>query len=269
VSSPPQTKKERRDAARAERKAREEADALKARRNRRLWQLGAILGGAAIVVIVAIVISSSGGSSKSTKPPTKGSPAAGIAATDALFAGIPQKGNALGNPKAPVTLQEFADLQCPVCQAYTQDSLPTLIRDYVRPGKVRMVFHQLPILGPDSQRAAQVAAGASVQNRLWNFADLFYRNQGEENTGYVTPAFLAKITAGSKVNGAQALVQPPSAAARTQLAADQTLSSRYGFNATPSFLLGKTGSVSPQPLGQVDVTNPGSFSSAINAQLGT
>jgi protein-disulfide isomerase len=155
-----------------------------------------------------------------------------------------------------------------VCQAYTLDSMPTLIQNYVRPGKVRMVFHQLPILGPDSVRAAQVAAGAAQQNRLWSFADLFYRNQGEENTGYVTPAFLAKIAAGARVNGAEALAQPPAGAATAQLAADQTLSNRYAFNATPSFLIGKTGGA-PQPLTQVDVTDPTSFASAINTQLGT
>jgi protein-disulfide isomerase len=268
VSSPAQTKKQRRDQARAERRAREEAEAARARRNRRLWQLGAVVAAAAVVVIIAIVISSSGGSGPATKPPAKGSPAAGIAQTNRLFAGIPQKGNTLGDPKAPVTLQEFADLQCPVCQAYTLDTMPTLIQEYVRTGKVRMVFHQLPILGPDSRRAAQVAAGAAAQDRLWYFTDLFYRNQGAENTGYVTPAFLAQIAAGAGVNGAEALSQPPAAAARAQLAADQALSNRYGLDATPSFLLGTTGG-SPQPLTQVDVTNPSSFHSAINAQLRT
>jgi protein-disulfide isomerase len=268
VSSPPQTKKERRDQAREERKAREAEEAAKARRNRRLWQLGALVAAAAAVVVIAIVVSSSGGSGNSTKPPSKGAPAAGVAATDALLAGIPQKGNVLGSPTAPVTLQEFADLQCPICQAYTLDSMPTLINQYVRAGRLRMVFHQLPILGPDSQRAAQVAAGAAQQNRLWNFADLFYRNQGEENTGYVTPAFLAKITAGARVNGAEALAQPPSAAVKDQLATDAALSNTFGFDATPSFLLGKTGK-SPTPLSQVDVTDPSTFTSAINAQLGT
>jgi protein-disulfide isomerase len=268
VSSPPSTKKQRRDQARAERKAREEAEAARARRNRRRWQLGAVVAAAAVVVVIAIAVSSSGGSGNATKPPAKGSPATGVAQTNALFAGIPQKGNTLGNPKAPVTLQEFADLQCPVCQAYTLDSMPTLIQDYVRTGKVRMVFHQLPILGPDSQRAAQVAAGAAKQNRLWYFTDLFYRNQGTENTGYVTPAFLAKIAAGASLNRAEALSQPPAAAATAELDADQALSNRYGFDATPSFLLGKTGG-SPQPLTQADVTNPSSFTSAINAQLAT
>ena len=75
---------------------------------------------AAVVVVIAVVISSSGGSDKTTKPPASGQPASGAAQVDALLAGIPQKGNTLGNPKAPVTLQEFADLQCPICQAYTE-----------------------------------------------------------------------------------------------------------------------------------------------------
>jgi protein-disulfide isomerase len=265
VSSPPETRKERREQARAERKAAEAAEATKAQRKRRLWQLGAVLLGAVVVVGIAIAISSSGGG-KTTKPPAKGAPASGAAAADALLAGIPQNGNVLGNPKAPVTLQEFADLQCPICQAYTEDSLPTLIKDYVRPGKVKMVFHHLPILGPDSQRAAQVAAGAAQQNRLWNFIEVFYANQGTENTGYVTPAFLEKVARASGVS-AKALAQPPSSAASSQLSADQALATKYAFDATPSFLLAKrTGT--PQPLSQVDVTTPDSFTGPINSLLG-
>ena len=266
VSTP--TRSERRDQARAERRAREAAQAARAQRNRRLWQLGAVLAAAAAVVVVAIVISSSGGSGTSTKAPSGGQPASGIAATNALLRDIPQKGNTLGDPKAPVTLQEFADLQCPICQAYTLDSMPTLIQRYVRTGKVRMVFHNLPILGPDSQRAAQVAAGAAQQNRLWTFADLFYRNQGTEDTGYVTPAFLAKIGRGAGVDTKQAVAQPPAETARAQLTVDQSLADRYAFDATPSFLLGKTGGAA-SPLSQPDVTDPSSFTGPIDSLLGT
>lgn len=265
ASSSP-TKKERRDQARAERKQAEADAQARAQRTKRLYQLGAVLLAAVAVVVIAVVISSSGGKDE-TKPPAQGQAASGAAQVDALLAGIPQKGNALGNPKAPVTLQEFADLQCPICQAYTESSLPTLIRDYVRPGKVRMVFHNLPILGPDSQRAAQVAAGAAQQDRLWNFTELFYANQGTENTGYVTPAFLAKIAKGAGVNTAQALVQPPARAAQAELRADQALADSHGFQATPSFLVGKTGGAA-SPLGQVDPTSPQSFTGPINSLLG-
>jgi protein-disulfide isomerase len=226
-------------------------------RNKRLWQLSAVVAMAAVVVVIAIVISSSGGSGGPTKAPTGGQPASGMAATGALLRGIPQQGNTLGDPKAPVTLQEFADLQCPICQAYTLDSMPTLIQRYVRTGKVRMVFHNLPILGPDSVRAARVAAGASEQNRLWNFADLFYRNQGEEDSGYVTPAFLAKIARGAGIG-----------VCHGQLGADQALANRYAFDATPSFLVGKTGGTA-SPLSQPNVTDPSSFTGPIDSLLAT
>jgi protein-disulfide isomerase len=266
VASPPPTKKERRDQARSERKAAEAAAQTRAQRTKRLYQLGAVVLAAIVVVVIAVVISSSGGSDK-TKPPAKGQPASGAATVDALLQGIPQKGNALGDPKAPVTLQEFADLQCPICQAYTENALPTVIRDYVRTGKVRLVWHNLPILGPDSERAAQVAAGAAQQDRLWNFTELFYANQGTENTGYVTPAFLTQIARGAGVNVTQALAQPPARATQAQLSADQALAKRYSFNSTPSFVVGKTGAT-PAPLGQVDPTSPQSFTGAINSLLG-
>jgi hypothetical protein len=50
-----------------------------------------------------------------------------------------------------------------------------------------MQFENLSFIGPGSVAAGRVAAAASQQNKLWNFVDLLYLNQGEENSGYVTP----------------------------------------------------------------------------------
>ena len=107
-----------------------------------------------------------------------------------MLAGIPQSGIYLGSPSAPVRLVEFADLQCPFCREYTLQTLPQLVQDYVRSGKVRMEFRDLAFLGKDSVTAGRHAAAAGEQNKLWNFIDVFYFNQGEENSGYVTPSFL-------------------------------------------------------------------------------
>jgi protein-disulfide isomerase len=204
-----------------------------------------VVAAAAAVVIFAIVISSSGGSGNSTKPPAKGSPASGVATTEALFAGIPQKGNTLGSPKAPVTLQEFADLQCPVCQAYTLDSMPTLIQNYVRPGKVRMVFHQLPILGRTpcarlrwrQARPSRTGCGtsptSSTATRARRTRLRHPRVPGQDHLR--APASTAP----------RRWPSPRPAAARAQLAADQVLSNRFAFNATPSFL-----SARPAPPGR-------------------
>jgi protein-disulfide isomerase len=62
------------------------------------------------------------------------------AGADSLFAGIEQQGVALGSPRAPVTLVEYADLQCPYCAQWSRETLPVLVGQYVEAGKLRIVF---------------------------------------------------------------------------------------------------------------------------------
>src|SRR4051795_11779508 len=217
------TRDEQREAARAARRDKEQAALAAAQRKRRLIQLGAGLGGA--LVIVAIVIALTAGSG--TKAAGAGKTASGAAATQTLLGGIPQNGLVLGNPKAPVTLVEFADLQCPVCRAYTSDVFPTLVKQYVRTGKVKMVFRSLHFIGDDSTTAALAAQAAGQQNKLWQFADLFYRNQQQENTGYVTDAFIRQIAGGvSGLNVSRLMSARNSASAQRELATADTLATR-------------------------------------------
>ena len=136
----------------------------------------------ALAVVAAAVIASPGG----PRPAEPSAPAAAAAP----FEGIPQNGIALGSPDAPFVLAEFADLQCPFCAAYARDVLPGVVDRYVRTGRVRLELHVLTFLGEDSVRAGAMAAAAARQDRLWSFADAFYRSQGHENSGYVTDDFL-------------------------------------------------------------------------------
>ena len=62
--------------------------------------------------------------------------------------GIPQAGVVLGDPNAPVTLVEWADLQCPFCREWSTAAFPALVHDYVRTGKLQIVFRGLAFLGP-------------------------------------------------------------------------------------------------------------------------
>jgi len=232
-----ETRKERRASARAERDRA--AAAARARQRQRLW----VIGGAAalaVVIVVAIAIASGGGSSTPKKRAGEAIP--GQIESNALFAGIPQNGVVLGNPRAPVTLVEFADLQCPYCREYTEQSLATLVNTYVRPGKVKMIFRNVAFIGPDSTKAAQMAAAVSMQNQLWTFIDLFYTNQQEENSGYVTDDFLRRI--GSAVRGLnvnRAMSDRSLPQIQRLLDEAQTQWTTNGFSGTPSFLLGPTG----------------------------
>jgi protein-disulfide isomerase len=115
------------------------------------------------------------------------------AARTALLAGIPQQGLALGSPNAPVTLVEFADLQCPYCAAFARDALPAIVDDYVRTGRVRMVFAGLAFVGVDSDTALRAVIAASLQQRGWDMLDALYRSQGAENTGWVTASLVRDL----------------------------------------------------------------------------
>jgi protein-disulfide isomerase len=234
------TRRERRDQARRERLEREQAAAAAAARRRRLTRLGAALGAAAIVVVLLIAISSSGGGGTKTAASAGSGPVAGATASRSLLAGIPQKGITLGNANAPVRVVEFADLQCPFCRDFAVGDLSNVVEKYVRPGKVKTEFRSLAFIGPDSLRAAQVAEAAGQQNKLWNFVDLAYHNQGKENSGWATDAFLKRI-AGSVpgLDTARAFRDRDGSPVTAQLKAAESLATSSGVNETPTFLVGR------------------------------
>jgi protein-disulfide isomerase len=269
-TNPKPTKQERRDAARAARLDAERAAAGAARRRRRLRTLLAVLGAAALLVVVAILVSSGGSSDKAKNRPAAAQKATGAIPgqkeSAAMLAGVPQTGIYLGNPAAPVRVVEFADLQCPFCREYSLQVLPQLVQDYVRSGKVRMEFRNLSFLGKDSVTAGRAAAAAAQQNRLWNFVDVFYYNQGEENTGYVTPAFLDRIYGAAGVDPAKAQAHAASKASLKPLTAANALADQLRVESTPSIFVGKRGgALTPV---QADPTDVGAYKAAIDGALG-
>jgi protein-disulfide isomerase len=201
---------------------------------RRAYQLGATVVSMLAIVAVAVAVLTSG----STSQLAPGKPVPGASQSLALFAGIPQRGIALGSPSAPVTLVELGDLQCPLCAGFAMDALPTIVSHYVRNGHVRLEFRALHLIGGDSQRAAQMAAAMSAQDRLWQLIDLMYRNQGAENSGYVTDRYLAALAGAIPgVNVSRALHERASATAQAQIAQAAALAAHWHIDATPSFLL--------------------------------
>jgi protein-disulfide isomerase len=201
---------------------------------RRVYQVGGLLGTTlAIVAVLVAVLEGSG-----PAPLQPGKPVPGARAAIALFAGIPQNGITLGSPSAPLTLVEFADLQCPFCAYFATHALPALVSRYVRPGHLRLVFRNLDGLGADSVRAARMAGAVANQNHLWEFVDLAYRNQGEENSGYVTDNFLraiAGVIPGVDVSRAMNLRASGGVSGEIEQAV--SMAKALHLSVTPSFLL--------------------------------
>jgi protein-disulfide isomerase len=191
-----------------------------------------------LVVLVLLLLTLAVSSSAAAAPPF----VRGTGSTVAMLRGIPQHGTALGRSDAPVTLVEFADVQCPYCALWARNALPTLVRDYVRTGKVRIVFTGMHFVGPDSVTGLNTALAAAAQNRFWHVLELLYQNQGTENTGWLSDALLRAI--GRTVPGldtARMMRDRSSAAVAHLLAAADAFALRAGVRATPTFALGRRG----------------------------
>jgi len=168
----------------------------------------------------------------------------GAEATQTLLQGIPQQGNVLGRVNAPLTIVEYADVQCPACQAWALDTFPAIVEEYVRPGKAKIVFNGVAFLGPDSVTALQTAFAAGEQDKLWNVSELLFHNQGEENAGWVTEDLLRTI--GDSVPGLDTdtmLGDRDSGEVVAALAAAQGAAQVAGvaLGPTPTFEVGRTG----------------------------
>ncbi len=155
--------------------------------SRRAVSLLPILAIAAILVATAILGLAASGSPSQKQIDQE---------VTSMLAGIPQQGTTLGSQDAPVTLQMFADLECPTVKRFVEVYLPSILNDWVRPGTVKLEYRSLKTDTADegiffSQEEAARAAGR--QNRMWNFALTFVRQQGEPRTEYATNAFITHI----------------------------------------------------------------------------
>lgn len=253
----------RREQARGERLEAERQASAAAARRRRLTQLGAAFVLAAIVVVVAIVVSSN---HASPGAPKAGQKAVGGDLAKAELGGIPQHGSVLGNPNAPHTLVEYGDLVCPACKAYSDQIVPTVVQDYVRTGKLRLQFEPFQFVRPWSQLAAQYAWAAAEQDKMFEFAKVWYANQGDESTNYVNDAFARKIAAAVPGLDADRLIRDSrSAKVKAQAAAALQSFNARGLNQTPSFVGGTTGGT----LRNVDLGgSPDSARAAIDKLIG-
>ena len=271
------TRKQRREQARSERKALEEAQAAAAARRRRLTQLGSAL--AVVVAVVVVILLATGGGSKKGIPKTRTEQNAITKEIATLIGGIPQRGNTLGSPTAPVTLQYFGDLECPICREFTLGALPKVIQKYVRAGKVRVEYHSLSTATGKAEASGaepegtfnnqQIAAyAAGKQNKAWYFIETFYHEQGEEDSGYVNESYMDKIASqvpGLDITKWSSDRKDPELA--SQVETDAQSANNNGFTGTPSFLIGRSGGTMTKLGEEVSLTKPSGFNEAIEKLL--
>ena len=248
---------------RREERLQEETKVDSQDRRTRLLQLGA---GAVFLVIVVVVVlivvngseSSGGGDAENIKE---------VAAVEKVFAGIPQENLVLGDPKAPVELKEYGDLQCPICKEYSEEILPPIFEKQVKNGEAKISFNNYIIISEQSIPAGQAAIAAGEQGVGWNFIELFYRNQGKEKSGYVTDEFLEAIAKGAGVKDMAAWNK--SRKSKKTLEEVEATSSeaqnKFHFTGTPSFAIKGPSTNGIELLGQSETSSTGGLEAALKA----
>jgi protein-disulfide isomerase len=222
----------------------------------------AIAGGVALAIVIAIVLGvvlsggsgGSGGGIVSSADlqdlPATGSQSwagslAGAPEANGLFKGIPQNGQVLGDPKAPIEMMMFIDVQCPVCQNYEVTNLPTVVKNYIRTGKAQMTLKPWAFIGGEGSQSFTGRLGviaAAKQNKGYEYAKLLYDNQGAEESGWLTGQEMATIAA--SVNGlnlAQWKDDVNSSASQATAKAVDNLAAQKKVQGTPTILVGCTG----------------------------
>jgi protein-disulfide isomerase len=239
--NPPATRKERRAAERRDRFeiAREERRARTSTRGggstpsfmtTRNITIAAVLAG--VVIVAVIAAGQLGGKVSGTlKDPGTAYPAALL------------DGASIGKADAPVTLEVYEDFQCPVCAQYSLSVEPILVSQYVQPGTLRIVHHDIAILGrggvdDESKLAAAGATCANKQGLYWTYAHWVYNNQDGENAGGFRRDRLTAIAEAAGLD-ATAFTSCLDDAATVQAVADITTKAvGLGINSTPTMYIG-------------------------------
>jgi protein-disulfide isomerase len=229
----------------------------------RLILLGAAALAAIVVAVVLVLVGTGGGSSgTATSSNATGTTSA---PPPASLAGIPQHGDTLGRASAPVTVSVFEDPQCPYCREWNVDTLSSVVTDYVKTGRIKLVYRGIEIIGPNSVQGLRAIYAAAAQNKLWQMVDALYARQGAENSGWITPQV---ISAAAREAGAD----PTAIASASSSAAVTAMLKNAGQEATADAIGGTPTFVVQRPPGlptqlQLAGLDPASFAAALNTAL--
>ena len=144
-----------------------------------------------------------------------------------------------GSATAPVTVYEMADFQCPACRMFTVTVMPAVDSEFIRTGKVRWVFVNLPLtsIHPNALAAAVVAMCAARQGRFWQTHDALYLHQDAwARLTQPRDTLLALAQrAGVDRDKLNACIQRGTA--RSEVEQDAQRAARSGAHSTPSFYI--------------------------------
>jgi protein-disulfide isomerase len=146
--------------------------------------------------------------------------------------------NAMGDPNAPVKIEEYSDFQCPACLSFFKDAERPIVEQYVATNKVYFVYHSMGAwIGPESVAAAEAAYCAGDQGKFWEYHDMLFDNWTGENVGAFSAQRLQAFgeALGLKMDEFRPCLDNHKYASR--VAQDRTDGEKLGVKSTPTFFI--------------------------------
>lgn len=226
-------------------------------------RLTLVAGAVGVAGLLALVLILAVGKSKTAAPAT--STTATVSVPARSLAGIPQRGATLGRATAPATMFVYEDPQCPYCRSWNLGTLPSVVEQFVRAGKLKLVYRGVVVIGPDSARGLRAVYAAGKQNKLWGFADALYGRQGAENSGWITDAVILAAAREAGADGQAILAAMGAPSIRAALEQAQRDAKADQVRGTPTFVLARPPARSRQL--SVSGLDPASFLPSLTAAL--
>jgi protein-disulfide isomerase len=155
----------------------------------------------------------------------------------------------VGNVSAPITIIDFSDFQCFLCNRFVKNTEPLINQTYIQKGKVALVFGYLPNRGLDSMGAALAAQCTNDQGKFWQFHNLLYSNQKAIDSGWVSKENLKNFASqipGLDIKQFNTCFDNEKYKSFVQNDIDLALS--FGFRETPSFIVENNNGSNPEML---------------------
>ena len=148
-----------------------------------------------------------------------------------------------GSKDAPVTIVEFSDFQCPFCGRFYQETLPQLRENYVKTGKVKIVYRDFPLpFHENAQKAAEASECAHEQGKFWQMHDMMFSHQDA-----ITVANLKQYAKSLGLDTTKFNQCLDSGKYASEVQKDETDGSAYGVGGTPTFFINGQQLVGAQP----------------------
>jgi protein-disulfide isomerase len=143
----------------------------------------------------------------------------------------------MGYLDAPITILEWGDYQCTFCYRFHENTLNIINEDFIKTGKVKLVFKDFPLNGPDSLLAAEASYCAEDQEKYWQYHDELYKNWGGERTGWITRESLDRFAVTVDLDLLEFNTCLNEHKYQNRVIALYEFGKEIGIDATPSFLV--------------------------------